>query len=96
MVFQMSLNQFDLLKAVDERIMIIESVKDWIKAVKIAGIMLVEGGIVEERYVDAMIKVMQELGPYAALAPGVAMPHARPEDGAKRIGLSILVIKNGV
>jgi PTS system ascorbate-specific IIA component len=92
----MSLSQLDLLSAVDDRVMVVESVRDWVEAVKLAGAMLIASGVVEERYVDAMVKVTQELGPYAVLAPGVAMPHARPEDGAKRIGLSILVIKNGV
>jgi mannitol/fructose-specific phosphotransferase system IIA component (Ntr-type) len=92
----MSLSQLDLLSAVDDRVMVVESVRDWVEAVKLAGAMLVASDVVEERYVDAMVKVTQELGPYAVLAPGVAMPHARPEDGAKRIGLSILVIKNGV
>ena len=92
----MSLSQLDLLSAIDDRVMVVESVRDWVEAVKLAGAMLVASGVVEERYVDAMVRVTQELGPYAVLAPGVAMPHARPEDGAKRIGLSILVIKNGV
>jgi PTS system ascorbate-specific IIA component len=91
-----SLSQLDLLSAIDDRVMVVESVRDWVEAVRLAGAMLVASGVVEERYVDAMVKVTQELGPYAVLAPGVAMPHARPEDGAKRIGLSILVIKNGV
>jgi len=71
-------------------------VKDWVEAVKLAGTMLIASGVIEERYVDAMVKVAQELGPYTVLASGVAMPHARSEDSAKRIGLSILIIKNGV
>jgi mannitol/fructose-specific phosphotransferase system IIA component (Ntr-type) len=91
-----SLSQLDLLSAIDDRVMVVESVRDWVEAVRLAGAMLVASGVVEERYVDAMVKVTQELGPYAVLAPGVAMPHARPEDGAKRIGLSILVVRNGV
>jgi PTS system ascorbate-specific IIA component len=43
-----------------------------------------------------MIAVCQELGPYIAIAPGIAIPHARPEDGAKSFGLSLLVVKQGV
>ncbi len=30
------------------------------------------------------------------LAPGLAMPHARPEEGAKGLGLSLLKLKQGV
>jgi PTS system IIA component len=30
------------------------------------------------------------------LAPGLAMPHARPEQGARKNGLSLLHVKQGV
>ena len=30
------------------------------------------------------------------LAPGLAMPHARPEEGAKGLGLSLLKLQQGV
>jgi PTS system ascorbate-specific IIA component len=43
-----------------------------------------------------MVRVTRELGPYAVLAPGVAMPHARPEDGAREAGLSIVILSEGV
>lgn len=92
----MNLEQLSLYKAIDNRVMIVESVKDWVEAVKLSGSLLAVDGIVEERYINAMVEVTKELGPYAVIAPGVAIPHARPEDGAKEIGLSILVVKNGV
>jgi len=76
--------------------MVVKSVKDWVEAVKLSGSLLAVDGVIEERYIDAMVKVTEELGPYAVIAPGVAIPHARPEDGAREIGLSILVVKNGV
>lgn len=31
-------------------------------------------------YLEAMIRTIEELGPYAVIAPGVAMPHARSSD----------------
>ena len=30
------------------------------------------------------------------LAPGLAMPHARPEEGAKGLGLSLLKLEQGI
>ena len=33
------------------------------------------------RFMDAMIRVATEFGPYIVIAPGIALPHARPEDG---------------
>jgi mannitol/fructose-specific phosphotransferase system IIA component (Ntr-type) len=82
-----NLEQLSLYKAIDNRVMIVESVKDWVEAVKLSGSLLAVDGIVEERYINAMVEVIKELGPYAVIAPGVAIPHARPEDGAKEIGL---------
>lgn len=54
---------------------------DWREAVRIAGGFLVETGSIEPRYVDAMERVIVELGPYVVIAPGIALLHARPEDG---------------
>ncbi len=88
--------EIDLLKAIDDRILVGVSARDWVEAVKLAGKLLAESGVVEERYVEAMVRVTEELGPYAVLAPGVAMPHARPEDGAREVGLSLVVLREGV
>ena len=39
---------------------------------------------------EAMVKLVQENGPYIVIAPGLAFPHARPQDGAKVAGLSLI------
>jgi mannitol/fructose-specific phosphotransferase system IIA component (Ntr-type) len=67
-------------------------VQDWQQAVREAGKLLVRVGAVEPRYVDAMIQMVQEIGPYIVIAPGVALPHARPEDGAKGTGMSLVTL----
>ncbi len=36
------------------------------------------------------------MGPYIVIAPGIAMPHARPEAGAKNIRIGLLKLKNPV
>lgn len=69
---------------------------DWRVAVEISGQLLVDAGAVEERYVGAMLRTVEELGPYAVIAPGVAIPHARPEDGANKVGLSLVVLSGPV
>lgn len=62
---------------------------DWRDAVREAGRLLVGIGAAEERYVDAIIGAVEELGPYIVLAPGIAIAHARPEDGARAVGFSL-------
>lgn len=64
----------------------------WRSAVELCGQLLVAGGIAEERYVPAMIRTVEELGPYVVIAPGVAIPHARPEDGALKAGVCLLTL----
>ncbi len=54
---------------------------NWEEAVRAVGKVMVETGVVEEGYVDGMIATTKELGPYIVIAPGVAIPHSRPEDG---------------
>ncbi len=68
-------------------------VQDWQQAVRKAGNLLVQVGAVEPRYVDAMIRMVQEIGPYIVIAPGVALPHARPEDGVKAPGMSLVTLE---
>lgn len=61
--------------------------------VEVSGRLLVDAGAVERRYIGAVPRTVEKLGPYAVIAPGVAIPHARPEDGANRVGLSLVVLR---
>lgn len=65
-------------------------------AVQESGRLLVKKGYAEERYTEAMIQNVEENGTYIVIAPGIAMPHARPEAGALDIGLSIVTLKDPV
>lgn len=67
-------------------------VTDWQDAIRTAGKLLVADNAVEPRFVDAMIRVAKEFGPYIVLAPGFAMPHARPEDGCIRSSMSLITL----
>ena len=62
----------------------------WRDAVRAAGDLLVRAGAVEARYVEAMLRTAEELGPYIVIAPGLALPHARPQDGVLRAGISVI------
>ena len=45
---------------------------------------------------DAIIATHEKIGPYYVLAPQIALAHARPEDGALRQGLALLVLEQPV
>ncbi|WGY44812.1 MULTISPECIES: PTS sugar transporter subunit IIA [unclassified Vibrio] len=57
---------------------------------------LIEQGKVDKSYLDAIKAKHGEIGAYYVLAPKIAMPHARPEDGVNEACLQITVFKNGV
>ena len=71
-------------------------VKDWQEAIRAAGKLMFADGAVEERFSDAMIRVAKEFGPYIVVAPGIALPHARPEDGVIKASIAVLRLKTPV
>lgn len=63
---------------------------DWREAVRASGELLVGIGAATEAYTEAVVAAVEELGPYIVLAPGIAIAHARPEDGALAVGFSLV------
>ncbi|BFT82449.1 PTS sugar transporter subunit IIA [Enterobacter pseudoroggenkampii] len=80
----------------DTTITLQESVEGWPQALELCAKPLLDLQVIEPEYVTAIIQQHHTLGPYYVLAPGLAMPHARPEEGAKGLGLSLLKLKQGV
>lgn len=66
------------------------------EAIKAAGQLLVDANLAEDRYVEAMIQSYHENGPYFVLAPRIALPHSRPEDGVKEACVSLVRLKGDV
>lgn len=71
-------------------------VENWQEAVVKAGKLLLDNDKVDERYIQAMIETVKDMGAYIVMAPGIAMPHARPDSGAKDIGVAVISLKEGV
>ena len=69
---------------------------DWREAVKLGVDLLIGADLVEPRYYDAVVSMTEELGPWYVLAPGLAMPHARPEEGVRRDGFALVTLKTPV
>nr|PZN37131.1 MAG: hypothetical protein DIU70_13230 [Bacillota bacterium] len=70
--------------------------RTWEEAVAAAGSLLVKAGLAEGRYVEAMLRTVRELGPYVVVVPGVAVPHARPEDGVRELGMALVRLRTPV
>lgn len=51
---------------------------NWRDALSKAAQPLIDEGKIESSYIDAMIKGVEDLGPYIVIAPGLALGHARP------------------
>lgn len=80
----------------DTTITLQDSVANWPQALELCAKPLLDLQVIAPEYITAIIEQHHTLGPYYVLAPGLAMPHARPEEGAKGHGLSLLKLKQGV
>lgn len=65
-------------------------------AIRLAGSMLVEQGKVEQSYVEAMVTAYREIGAYIVIAPMIAVPHARPDQGVNEQCLSIVRLESPI
>lgn len=70
--------------------------KDWEEAVRYGGKLLVAAGKTQAAYTEAMVNNVKNMGEYIVIAPGLAMPHARPEFGVKQLGMGLVKLKNPV
>jgi len=85
-----------LEEILDGNIQTVDFVKDWEESIKIASKPLLEKNIIKKKYVEAMIESIKKLGFYVVLRENLAMPHARPEEGAMDTGISLLKLKQPV
>lgn len=73
-----------------------QSANTWEEAVKVCMAPLLDTKAVEKSYVEAIIERTKELGPFYILAPGLAMPHERPEMGVNRNSFSFVTLEKPV
>jgi len=65
---------------------------DWRAAVTAAGDVLVSSGATAPAYTGEMIAAIEQMGSYMVIAPGIALPHARPSPAVLRVGLSVVAL----
>ncbi|MDE1312239.1 PTS sugar transporter subunit IIA [Vibrio aestuarianus] len=72
------------------------SASNWKEAIKIGTDMLIASGAIDPRYHDAIISSVEELGPYIVIAPNLALPHARPENGVIRTAFALVTLNSPI
>jgi len=84
----------DMLKR--ENVRLVESVKSWEDAIILSTQSLLDQGYITQQYPDKIIELTKKYGPYYALAPFLALVHARPEDGVIKKQLAVILLHNPV
>lgn len=69
---------------------------DWQQALDIALMPLYTSGHTTAEYCQGVIDNTLTWGPYYIVAPGVALPHARPEQGAIANGIAVTTLDEPV
>ena len=80
----------------DGAIAIKNAARDWQQAIDFSMEALLKQHYITHEYTDAIKASTLNHGPYYILAPGVTMPHARPENGALKTGLSLVLLNHSV
>lgn len=81
---------------VAEHIQFIKSCGSWEQAIEKAAEPLLIEGLIDERYIEAMIQNIYQYGAYIHMGNQIALPHASPEDGVYRTSFSMLVLEDPI
>lgn len=68
----------------------------WEEAIDAAAGPLKKKEKINQSYIEAMINKVKDYGPFIHIGKGVALPHARPEDGVNELGMSLLKVDTPV
>lgn len=80
----------------ENMIVLEEEAASWHEAIELASQPLLEGNFITSDYVEAMKQQYPSISPHILLRMNVAIPHAAPEDGVKKVGMSLLKLKRGL
>ncbi|GAA3018463.1 BglG family transcription antiterminator [Tetragenococcus solitarius] len=68
----------------------------WENAIQLAAAPLKNNGNIADSYVNAMIENVKKNGPYINIGDRVALAHARPEQGVKKLGMAVLKLNKPI
>ncbi|WP_017471570.1 BglG family transcription antiterminator [Amphibacillus jilinensis] len=72
-----------------------KKLSSWNEALRLTAKPLIRDGSITENYSQAVIDHCQT-DPYIIIGPGIAIPHASPENGVNKVSMSLLRIEDGV
>ncbi|GAB2324221.1 hypothetical protein IRB23M11_18430 [Alkalibacterium sp. m-11] len=72
------------------------SVDNWEEAITVAARPLLNKGVIDDSYVEAMIDSVEKNGPYIVLKDYFALPHAQAGKGVNKVGMSLLTLEEPV
>lgn len=87
-------NLYELLPA--NRIVLKKQMENWQDAIKAAAEPLLKQGYILDNYITKMIRNVSKDGPYIVISELFALPHASPEDGVNKTGMSMLHLEEPV
>ncbi|NME43773.1 PTS transporter subunit EIIA [Faecalicoccus pleomorphus] len=73
-----------------------QDAKDWESSIRQTGQLLLDDGYIENRYINQMVELIKENGPYIVFQPGFVIAHAGPKDAAKKLGVSVIRFKHPI
>lgn len=76
----------------DHQIQLQQKADDWEDAIRISAKPLLDEDYITKNYIQAMIDSVKKFGPYIVIGPAIALAHARPEDGTKKLGVTITTL----
>lgn len=79
-----------------DTIVLKDDVDNWHDAITVASEPLLKKQIITSEYVEVMKDLYPTVSPYIVLRRNIVIPHAGPEDGVNKVGMSLLKIKNGL
>lgn len=69
---------------------------NWQQVITLSAQPLLKAGKISDQYIKAIIKNVDDNGPYINIGPEIALAHARPDQGVKELGMSMLLLNRDV
>ena len=80
----------------NDNVKISDDILSWKEAINLSAKPLLDDDYISKDYLDAIYHNIDEFGPYIDFGFELAVPHARPEFGVKKTGVSLLKLNNSI